>query len=210
MTANDFFGHTKLESEFFILLVEKGRAGTKKLESFFDECLEKLREEKHNMKRRLQHNTELVSHQQHRYYSTWLYSAIHVILDIDQFQEPQQIARRLNLPLQMVNDVIEFLVQAGLIIKEKKGYQIRHYRLNLGRDSEFIQRHHINWRSQSLQAAEKNMTENLHYSNVMSISLRDFTRIKEVFAKAVEESREIAGPSPGEDIFAFTVDVFRL
>jgi hypothetical protein len=114
------------------------------------------------------------------------------------------------LPLSLVTEVIEFLEETGLIEEKKGVYHYTKRRIHLDRNSPFIQRHHINWRSQALLSAEKNLPEDLHYSVVVAISEEDFKKMKEILIAGIEKARQLIGPSKEEKIYALTIDFFEM
>jgi uncharacterized protein (TIGR02147 family) len=207
---NQFFLHDKEESRYFILLVEFERAGSRELRSFFKEQIDDLQTARFNLKKRLKHDEEIPLESQHKYYSTWFYSAIHIALAIPELQSPLKIAQRLDLPEATVLQVIRFLEENGLVEVKKGTYHFTKKQVHLSRDSEFIQRHHINWRSKTLQAVEKNVSNDLHYSYVFAISQSDFEKVKEIFVKTLDEVLKVSAPSPSEELCALTLDCFKL
>ncbi|MES2768956.1 MAG: TIGR02147 family protein [Bdellovibrionota bacterium] len=207
---NSFFMHNKLEAKYFLLLVQMERAGTKNLKDFFSEQIEEILESRFDLKKRLKETDEIPDEARHRYYSTWYYSAIHIILAIPEFQDIDSIAKRFNLPPQIVKDAIQFLDETGLIKSEKGVYVLTNKTIHLERNSVFIHQHHINWRSQALQSAEKNLPTDMHYSNTCSIARKDFPKIKEIFLKAIEDARTVIRPSKDEELYAITLDVFNV
>lgn len=207
---NSFFIHNKLEAKYFLLLVQYERSGTKDLKDFFLEQIEEILESRFDLKKRLKDTEEIPDEARHRYYSAWYYSVIHIILSIPEFQSINAISNRLHLPAALVKDTIEFLEETGLIKNEKGVYMLTKKRIHLDRDSIFIQQHHINWRSQALQSAEKNLTHDMHYSNTFSLARKDFPKIKEIFLKAIEDARSVIKPSKDEEMFAITLDVFNV
>lgn len=210
LRLNHFFHHDKTEAKFFILLVEKSRAGTKDLRHFFDEQIEEVKKARFHLKSRLKETEEINPEDQNKYYSAWFYSAIYVILSIPKYQSVSAIAQRFNLPEEMVANVINFLDECGLIENVKGEYRVTKKRLHLDRNSTFIQRHHINWRSQALQSAEKNLPGDMHFSTVVALSVADYEKIKEIFVQAIANAREVIKPSPEEEIMAITLDIFKL
>lgn len=210
MRLNKFLHHDKIESKYFILLVEKSRAGTDDLKLFFEDQLAELKDSQFNLKKRLKETDEINLEDQHKYYSAWFYSAIYVILSIPEYQSIPLIARRFNLPEDIVAGVISFLEESGLIEEIDGRYTPTKKRIHLNRESTFIQRHHINWRSQALNSVEKNLATDLHFSTVVGLSKKDIEKIKEIFLKAIENSREVIRPSLEEEIIAITLDVFKL
>lgn len=208
--ANEFLAHTEIESRYFLLLIQLARAGTPGLKNHFQAQVEEVQKSRFHLKKRLSSTEDIPEKFKHEYYSTWIYGAVHVALSIPHFQNPKTIAERFHLPIQKVKDVIEFLETAGLVEIKKDTYVLTKNRIHLDGQSIFIQRHHINWRSQSLQSVEKAFEDDLHYSNVIAISKNDFPKIKEIFVTAIEEARKIIKPSAEEEIYAMTLDFFKL
>lgn len=207
---NEFFLHDRSESQYFMLLVEHGRAGSRELKNFFLDQILDAKKNRMQLKNRLKNTEDIPEQVRHQYYSAWFYAAIHVILSIPEYQDAAKIASRLNLPIDLVVKTIRFLENSGLIEQKQNSYKFTKRSIHLGADSEFIQRHHINWRSQALQSAEKNLPNDLHYSNVIALSKSDSHNVKEVFLCAIEEARAIVKPSKEEEIFTVTLDFFRL
>ncbi len=205
---NEFFGHTNFESRLFILMVERERAGSKKLEDHFKQQIASLLKEQ-NLKKRFELTGQVPDETQQLYYSAWYFSAIHMLLATPEINS-QTIAARLNLPVEEVNRVIEVLLESGLVSRKGSSYEFAQDRVYLGRDAVSIKHHHINWRSQALQSVEKNLPTDLHYSTVTAISRDDFERIKSVLMQAIDRSREITGPSKEEDVYALTIDWFKV
>lgn len=208
VVINEFMGHTNFESRLFILLVERERAGSKKLEDHFKQQITNLLKEQ-DIKKRFELTGQVPDETQQLYYSAWYFSAVHMLLATPD-PNPQNIAQRLNLPVEEVNRVIEVLLESGLVARKGNTYDFSQDRVYLGRDAVSIKHHHINWRSQALQSVEKNLPTDLHYSTVTVISRDDFERIKSVLMQAIDRSREITGPSKEEDVFALTIDWFRV
>ena len=149
MGAADFMGLTDAETEYLLLLVEYARAGSHKLANFLEAKIRKQQKDKTTLKERFADAKAIPINDQHEYYSAWYYSAIHILLAIPGFSDPTKIAHRLHLPIEIVHRVIEYLLRIGLVVRGRDGFEFTENRLYLDRDSVFIQRHHINWRSQS-------------------------------------------------------------
>jgi hypothetical protein len=109
-----------------------------------------------------------------------------------------------------VEEAIQFLEDNQLIEATPNGFKYTQTKIHLSRESDFIQRHHINWRSQALQSVEKNLPEDLHDSLTFAISKEDKNRIREILIQAIEKSRQIIGPSPSEELVALTIDLFDI
>lgn len=207
---NTHFMHDKTESRYFILLVEKGRSISKELREFFDEQIIELQQNRYDLKKRLKETDQISQENMDRYYSSWIYSAVHMALALPKAQSPKAIAQKFNIPEKMATEVVSFLESSGLVEFKNGKYEFTKMRIHLDRNSNFIQRHHINWRSQSLQSVEKNYPDDLHFSNAFAVSESDFKKIKEIFIKSIESAREIIKPSPSEEVYSITLDVFKV
>jgi uncharacterized protein (TIGR02147 family) len=207
---NRFWEHNKAEGRFFLLMIQYARAGTRELEEYFVDLMEEIVEKRHNLKERLDIEDSLDDINQHIYYSVWYYAAIHILISIPEYQTPQAISERLKLPIEKVQDVLEFLQKTGLAVQEGVGYTIGKTRIHLAKDSIQVLRHHNNWRSRAVIAIDRNMNDDFHYSNVLSMSHKDIPRIREILIKAIEDCRAIIRESNEEELLIWNMDLFQL
>jgi uncharacterized protein (TIGR02147 family) len=207
---NQLLNHDKLESKYFILLVEFERAGAIDLQNYFLEQLNEIKDSRFDLKKRLKDTEQLSEKDMNKYYSAWYYSAIHIALVIPELQDVKNLSQRFNLPMDLVVGVIGFLQQSGLVVNEDGVYKFTTTRIHLERNSDFIQRHHINWRSQCLQSVEKNLPDDMHYSTVFTISKKDYNVAREILVNAIAEVRKVIRPSDSEELAAITLDLFRV
>lgn len=210
MKLNQFWGHSKEEARFFCLLINYARAGTHELRQFIKDEMEEVHERRRSLKDRLGIKNSLTEANQHIYYSSWTYAAIHILTSIPEFQTVDKITERLRLSRDRVHENLYFLVETGLVLQEGGRYIIGTTRIHLDADSLQVRRHHYNWRSQSVISVDRGFKEDLHYSNVISLSKADKPRVKEILIKAIEECRAIIKESPEEDIQVITLDSFTL
>lgn len=208
---NRFVHHTPDEAHFFLLLVQKERAGTSSLRGYFEEQLGKIREQRTLLHKRLDERRLLPAEEEARYYSQWYYSAIHVLLSIKKFQTAKSIADYLGLPAQTVTDALGFLARVGLAVKEKELYQIGPSYLYVGPDSPSLGKHHANWRLRSIEAyGRKGKRDEIHFSAAVTLSYADFEKYKETLRKRLEEDMEMFKASKEEGGFAFCLDLFEI
>lgn len=207
---SSFLRHTESERNFFLLLVQRDRAGTKNLKSYYTAQIKDIREKRQLVHERLNVPNAISKFDEMTYYSSWIYAAIHVLLSVTKFQSAESLSKRLSLAVDKVSSCIEFLVQCGLAKIEKGIFKIGESRLHLKADSPLIAKHHMNWRMQSLRSLENSSKDDLHYSSVMAISHADYQKIKEHILKTLEETEKIIVHSPEEDGYVLGVDLFKL
>jgi uncharacterized protein (TIGR02147 family) len=209
--ANEFLGHTEEEGDFFLLLVQYARAGTKTLEDRLNRQISQTQQKRLVLKDRLGVKEEISPIDQATFYSSWIYGAIHVMVSIPKFQTREAIADHLKLSVKTVGEILEFLVSLGLVVKNPKGYAIGTSRIHLGSDSPMISKFHSNWRMKAIQSFEnEDFKNNLHYSSAITISDADFLRIKALLVKYISEIKSVIRDSKEENAFCFSMDFFKI
>lgn len=209
-SLNRFFHHTDQESEFFLALVCAGRAGTKRLEERFTTRLQALRAERNVIKNRLAQTVEIKLEDRERFYSHWVYTAIHALSSIPRLQEPEALAQALGMPTKPVREAIMFLHAIGLIIDDGARITTGTQVLHLDSASPFIEKHHTNWRLHAVSSLFCRRSNDLHYSSAVSLSARDAQRLRENILRMLQENIAIVKNSVEEEAFVFNFDFYRL
>jgi len=203
-----FLGFSEEESHYFLLLVQRGRAGTTALQLYFDQQIHVLKEQNLNVQKRLGVKDRLSKQDQSQYYSSWMYAAIHVALSVPRLnRSPEVLAQYFNLPLGTVKKVLDFLLAVGLGVRQGGTYAIGSRHIHLGNDSENIIRHHSNWRQQVMRCLELRSSERgLNYSSAVALSREDALKVREILLQAVKSSVETILKSPEEEVFLLSAD----
>lgn len=199
-----------MEQEYFLLLVQFARSGTKQLREFFLQKLRKIKQEQFTIKNRV-HSEELLS-LEHRniYYSSWLPMAIHIATSIPELTTKEKLSERLKIPLHKIAEVLEFLVKAGLVRQEQGHFHYHRGQLHLEDASPLIAKHHTNWRLEAVKRLEFGSREELHYSSVVSLAERDIQKLQELMISCVEKIRTVVRDSPEERLYSYSLDLFPL
>lgn len=207
---NTFLSHTLDEGEYFLLLLMKDRAGTRELKKRFLDKIEGQRQERLNIKKRLEVQHEISAAERERFYSNAYYGAIHVLTSIPEFRRVEKIAEALKLPREQVQDMADFLLKLG-ILAEKNGELISGpQHMHLGNDSATILKHHTNWRLHTLQNLRFVQPQNLHYSACLSLSQEDAFRIKEMLLNDLKSYLKVVEKSPEETAYIYSFDFYPL
>lgn len=203
-------GHGPDEAQFFLLLVQKDRAGTASLRQFFEGQIAEILQRRLDLKNRLGIRQTLTLKNQVVYYSSWHYAAIHVAVTIETLRSPQAIGQRLRLPVETVAEALEFLVSTGLVAEEGGRYLPGQTQLQLENTNKLISTLHTQWRLKTVQNLERRLRTDLHSSTVITLSRKDAERVREILASAITSAREVVVGSDSEEIYAFCLDFFRL
>lgn len=207
-SMNEFMGHDLEESDFFLLLVQKERAGTKKLSDYFESKIHSHLQNRTSIRNRLKSQEGLNSDDQVTYYSKWYYSCIHVMVSIPGLDTKSALVEYLNLPASTISEALDFLETRGLLINRGQRYEIGPRHLHLPQESPHITKHHGNWRVQALSSLDSPKTNDLHYSVVVTLSNEDALKIRRRIIDMIQENMNIIKESKEECTLAMCLDYF--
>lgn len=209
-TLGDFLGHSADEHHFFLLLVQKARAGTKNLQTYFEGQIQDMLKKRLTLTERLGKRETIAKEDQSIYYSSWTYSAVHIGLTIPELDSREKLSGYLNLPMSIVAEALEFLVRCGLVAFEGTRYINKVNNVRLGNDSHNIRKHHSNWRTKALESLDREGPTELHYSSVFSLSKKDLVKVKDLLLSAIEQNAELVKASGEDELCALCIDFFSL
>ncbi|QLY25771.1 TIGR02147 family protein [Bdellovibrio sp. KM01] len=207
---NGFFSHSKEEAFYFLLLVQKDRAGTKALREFFQEQIDEALRRRLVLTKRLGPKDVLSEVDQATYYSSWIYAALHIALTIPELRTREALSDYFHLPIRKITEALDFLISAGLVASTGNGYAVTKAQIRLGNDSKNILKHHTNWRLQSAESLDREQLTDMHYSGVVSLSKADVIKVKNILLDAVKTSQALIKDSKEEELCAIAIDFFNL
>lgn len=207
---NAHLHHTKEESLFFLLLVQKDRAGTKPLERFFQEQMDAILAKRLVFTERLGAKHVLSLADQATYYSSWQYAAVHIALTVPSLQTKNTLSAFFNITITRLSEVLDFLVGAGLAEESQGKFRTGSVEIRLGKDSPNIIKHHTNWRQQAIESLEREDLEDLHYSGVVSLTKESAVKVKNILLDAIRDYTEVVRAAKEEELCCLNVDFFNL
>jgi uncharacterized protein (TIGR02147 family) len=206
----DFFGLNTEEKNYFMLLVQKDRAGSRALQHYYAQQISALLQSRLNLTKRLGAIHTLSTEIQAVYYSSWVYAAIHMAVTIPKLQSPMTISKFLNLPLKKVFEVLTYLADHGLIERSGESFLPGKKQIRLGNQSQNIIKHHTHWRHQAIESLDREQISDLHYSGVVTLSEKDMIRLKERILDFINECVTEIRTSKEEELCVFNIDFFSL
>lgn len=207
MKICSFFLMTEEESHFFMLLLQKEKASTNELKNYFKNQITLIKKERDEIKNRIKVNPDLSVEDYHQYYSSWEFAAAHILSSIAEFQTKEQMRKKLKLTHLRMNEVLDFLVDKGLIEEKNTKYIIGKRRIHLDKDSAFIISHHKNWRLHAIKSLSDKNPKNMNFSGIFSIATEDIEKIRDIMLNALEKSEVVIGPSPEEELIYLGMDL---
>jgi uncharacterized protein (TIGR02147 family) len=206
-----FVGHSQEETEYFLLLVEKARAGTASLKQFFQHLIEAKLEYYHNLRNRMKIQASLKLEDQAIYYSRWHYAAIHMILTIPEYQTAVAISEYFSMPLVKVKEYLSFLVTRHLAEEATSGrYSVKEQFLHIGKESPLFPHQQVTWRHKAIESIYNKDANAIHFASCFSLSARDIAKIKDILGQTIEDTTEVIKPSKEEKLFSICLDFFEL
>jgi len=208
--AARYFSLSKLETDYFLNLVQENRASTVALRKYFERQLNEIRDRSKRLDKKLNFKDVLPDEAKLIYYSSWLYSAIHIALTVPSLRTVPALAQKFSISTAHTLEILEFLCKYGMAHKENNQYKTKAPLLHLEKGSPLVVRHHSNWRLRALSSLDEVQEKNFHYSLAFSISKKDVQRIHEQMIKSVMEVAEIIKPSKEEELMGLCLDVFHI
>lgn len=204
-----YLQHTDLESDYFLLLVQLERAGNQRLKAHFKEKIQQIKIETNKISNRFDHDKKLSDEEKTIFYSSWLFSAIRLYCSTSTSGKTiNDIIERFQIPRIRVVNVLNFLVNSGLVIQENDRFSLGVSRTFLENNSPHLPRHHMNWRSKAMQKSDHISGEELMFTFPHSVSKEDFQKIREILAESLTKISLLVKDSPAEDIGCLNIDLF--
>lgn len=204
------FGLNSLERDYFVNMVQIERAGNLKTRDYFEAQLKEKKVRFLNMSERIQNKTVLDEKDQAIFYSQWYFLAVQILTAIDGFHSSKAIAAHLDMKIDKVTQILEFLVRTGLCTFDGSRYGLGTAKTYISRDSLLVDRHHTNWRLRTMQQFHSITEEELIYTCPAGISKKDFVIIREEIARLIEKFNQIVDPSPAEELVCLNIDWVKI
>ncbi len=175
----DFLGLSALQTRYFMTLVEMSRAGTLGLKNYYESQLSDLRASAQELRSKIPTDFQLSEYDKAIFYSDWRYSALRLATSVSEFQTVAALAERFDLPLSKVRELMEFLVQVGLIVEGDGKLQMGPSSTHLPASSPHAKTRHLTWRVKAMEEIQNSdSSNNLHYCAPTSISASDAAIVK--------------------------------
>lgn len=204
-----YLGLSGIEADYVFFLIQKDRAGSKDLESFWEAKLQKIRTESKDLSQRLRTDRNLSEEEKAILYSSHLYLGIWLFTSIgDKGKSLQDICDFFLISRKKANEILDFLLKCQLCSEKGSRFSMHVQKIHLERNSPYLLKHHMNWRMQALQKAEELSDEELIFSSPVSLSKKDFVELREKMAVFIREFLDSVHASPAEDLACFNLDFF--
>jgi uncharacterized protein (TIGR02147 family) len=214
-----YLGLHGLDLDYFLNLIHYSRATSLVGRQLFEKKMEEIQSTYRKLSERLsrQENSTAIeiagdadSTLKAEYFSSWTWTAVHIATSLPAFNTTALISKKLKLPAERVQHILETLTQWGLVTLRDGQWSFAKSGFHLASDSPMTEPNHLNWRSRAVNDIQLGRPESLHYTSVFTMRRSDFDRIKEILIKAIEETRGVIGPSEPEVTYSLLCDAFEV
>tara|TARA_Y100001958_G_scaffold152200_1_gene138086 strand:- start:2 stop:811 length:810 start_codon:yes stop_codon:yes gene_type:complete len=198
-----------LETEYFLALVQWERAGSFDLKRFFEHQIAELRSKGLMIRNRIEHH-QLTNEDKMIFYSSWKYLAVWLCAALDNGRSAPQISNELDINEKQTLEILNFLLEKGLLVRKNGKFQLGQKVIHLSHDSPYILQHHLNWRFKALQAMENLENDSLHYSAPMSLSVELSDELKSELVEFIQKMTERVKDSKSQTLRCLNIDWFTV
>jgi uncharacterized protein (TIGR02147 family) len=205
-----FWKFNSSEREYFLLLVDFERAGDRNYREFLKLKIQDLKKKNESIAERTDRKNLILDAHQAAYFSSWVWSAIHFLTSIPQYQSIGMISSRLGLKQEIALNYLVALEQQGFVVKSGEHWKYRSGDFHAPPDSPFVLLHHQNWRMRAMIDAQNFQSDSVHFTGVHTLSIEDSVRIKDLLLSFISEVNSVAGPSNPEECVVLNCDFFKV
>ncbi len=206
----EFLGLTEIESDYFLILVQYARAGSKKLEAKYSQQIKKFQNQALKLKNRVPDHQEMDESAKAIFYSNWYFSSIRLITSIEGLQNIDAISDYLQISRVRVHEVMEFLLKYGLCVEKNGKLIMGPKRTHIESKSVLAATHHRNWRLKALDGMKNPNEEDLFFTGPMTLSVETLSKIRKELVDLISSITKSVEPSPSEVLACVNLDLFQI
>jgi uncharacterized protein (TIGR02147 family) len=204
------WGLNEQESDYFLTLLHYARAGSPSLKRYLKKKLAQFRENRGQPSKRILWPELGAESAALQYYSSWIWSAVHILVSNPEMTSSDRIAQQLNLPKNLVEEVLSWLEQKKMIQKNFKGWTVLSTQLHLNANSPMHETHQSNWLQRALFDLQGRNANSLHYSSVFTVDEETFQSLKRSLVDHIEKMNQKIIPAPAEQLVCLSTHLFRV
>ncbi len=202
-------GLSEIETEYLMNLIHEERAASFEFKKYCQQKLSEIRLKAQRPAERFTHQKQLSEEDKAKFYSHYLYSAIRLFCSTtERGRTIEEIRSRFDITRDRLMPMLRFLTEADLLTHQKDHYKMSIASTFLPRESPHIHRHHANWRLLAVQESPRLDENELMFTAPMSISKKDFEKIREDLMKQISKMSAVIKESTAEEVACLNVDFF--
>jgi len=209
---SEYLQFSEKEKSYLFVLVQVERAGRQSLKKYFISERERIKKEALDVRTVILNERKLTEVEKSIFYSSWLFQAVRLLTSIEEhkFSSLESISEKLGYDRAKINEIMGFLLQTGLCVQEKGHYVMGPLSTHLENTSPQLARHHTNWRHKAIQKYDQVKDEELIFTAPMTLSQKDFLKIREEILQLIKSMYSTVKASPGEELACLNIDFFKI
>lgn len=203
-------GLSGIELDYFILLVEKEKAGHHLTKNYYETKMKSLKSDSKNLAKRLPQDKVLTAEQKSIFYSSWLYSAARMLCSLPGGQTLPSLTQKLDLEKEEAHTIVSFLCDTGLCEKKGTHYFVGARKTHLEKNSPHVRTHWLNWHLKAMQKFDNVQANEMIYSAPFTISEKDFEALHEELVKFIKNLSVRVENTEPEHVALLNIDFLRI
>lgn len=205
----DYMVLNDIEADYLHLLVEYDRAASHKYQDKLKRKIATLQEQSRKIGKRVPRSKELTDEQRAIYYSSWLFTGVRNLTAVPGKNDVAALADHLKVEPSAISRVLRFLLENGLCVEKGGVITYGPASTHVDKESPFVNKHHQNWRFQSILKMESKKDEDVFFTSPMSLSREAAEEIRRLLPTFIQNVMKISGPSPSEITACLNIDWFE-
>lgn len=210
IAVSEFLDLTTAERKYFLLLIQKERAGTRALKTYFENEIALHRESLLKVSNRISKHAELSEQDKAIFYSHWSYLAVWLATSLEDGKDAERINHLLRIGRKKTAQILEFLIETKLCLHQNGRFVMGPKHLHVSNESPFVFNHHANWRSRAIERIPRMQPTELAFTSPVSLSRSDMTKVKERLLVTIQEVVDLAKQSPAEELVFLNIDWLKV
>ncbi len=203
----EYLGLSDIDADYFILLVQRDRAGTVSLKNYYEQKISSVREKALKVADRISVTRTLTDLERSVFYSSFMYASVWLYTSTsEKGRSIDEVMNHFSLSRNKALEIIKFLHESQLCTESNGYYKMGTQSTHVEKGSPYLLHHYRNWRIKAIEQSENLRDEELMYSAAVSLSRKDFDHLREEMVQFIKEFLGKTHESPAEDIAFLNLD----
>jgi uncharacterized protein (TIGR02147 family) len=208
LELSEFMKLTDLEKEYFLALVEAENAGSQKLKDYWHNKAASICNESQTVRAIIRPEKELDDSAASKFYSSYLFSLIRLFCSTGKGKTLKQITGEFELEEDQAKRILNFLVEQGLVVEKEESYHLGAVSTHVSKGSLNLNRHHANWRIESLKHVDVIKEEEVMFTCPCSLDQETFDEVKSKILALISEAGDRVRQSDAKRVACLNIDFF--
>jgi uncharacterized protein (TIGR02147 family) len=204
-----WLGLDETEQDYLSLLIQKDRAGSKAYREALEMKLESIREQQRDLGKdfKVQYSP---NPSEALYYSSWIYSAVHILLTIPEFNTVKKISEALKINPSETELGLRVLEAMGAASVKSERWSLTKNQVFISNNNPLAQCYHSSWSDRLNSSLSVGNPEHVRYTGVHSLSKSDWKKLRAMIRDFLKSINTTVAPSKEETLIAVRVDAGEL